>query len=166
MNIAKTTEKMIAFYEGALHDINHFVKVHAYARCIGLLEQLDAETQTTLEVAAIVHDIACPLCRLKYGKAAGHLQELEGPALAQELLSGLWEQERIDRVCFLVAHHHTYSDVDGLDWQILLEADFLVNADEGKASAEAIARMRETVFKTAAGIRLLDSMYQKVNSQQ
>ena len=166
MNIAKTTEKMIAFYEGALHDINHFVKVHAYARCIGLLEQLDAETQTTLEVAAIVHDIACPLCRLKYGKAAGHLQELEGPALAQELLSGLWEQERIDRVCFLVAHHHTYSDVDGTDWQILLEADFLVNADEGKASAEAIARMRETVFKTAAGIRLLDCMYQKVNSQQ
>ena len=166
MNIAKTTEKMIAFYEGALHDINHFVKVHAYARTIGLLEQLDAETQTTLEVAAIVHDIACPLCRLKYGKAAGHLQELEGPALAQELLSGLWEQERIDRVCFLVAHHHTYSDVDGTDRQILLEADFLVNADEGKASAEAIARMRETVFKPAAGIRLLDSMYQKVNSQQ
>ena len=166
MNIAKTTEKMIAFYEGALHDINHFVKVHAYARTIGLLEQLDAETQTTLEVAAIVHDIACPLCRLKYGKAAGHLQELEGPALAQELLSGLWEQERIDRVCFLVAHHHTYNDVEGPDWQILLEADFLVNADEGKASAEAIARMREPVFKTAAGIRLLDSMYQKENSQQ
>ena len=45
MNIAKTTEKMIAFYEGALHDINHFVKVHAYARTIGLLEQLDAETR-------------------------------------------------------------------------------------------------------------------------
>ena len=83
-------------------------------------------------------------------------------ALAQELLSGLWEQELIDRVCFLVAHHHTYSDVDGPDWQILLEADFLVNADEGKASAEAIARMRETVFKTAAGIRLLDCMYQKM----
>lgn len=166
MNIAKTTEKMIAFYEGALHDINHFVKVHAYARTIGLLEQLDEETKTTLEVAAIVHDIACPLCRLKYGKAAGHLQELEGPALAQELLSGLWEQERIDRVCFLVAHHHTYTDVDGLDWQILLEADFLVNADEGKASAEAIARMRETVFRTSTGIRLLDSMYQKISSQQ
>ncbi len=162
MNIAKTTEKMINFYEGSLHDINHFVKVHAYARTIGLLEQLDAETQTTLEIAAIVHDIACPLCRVKYGKAAGHLQELEGPALAQELLRGLWEQERIDRVCFLVAHHHTYTDVNGPDWQILLEADFLVNADEGKASAESIARMRETVFKTSAGIRLLDSMYQKM----
>lgn len=25
-----------------------------------------------------------------------------------------------------IAHHHTYKDVEGIGWQILLEADFLV----------------------------------------
>ena len=30
-----------------------------------------------LEIAAIVHDIACPLCREKYGRADGYLQEQE-----------------------------------------------------------------------------------------
>lgn len=25
-----------------------------------------------------------------------------------------------------IAHHHTCKDVEGIDWQILLEADFLV----------------------------------------
>ncbi len=160
--IAKTMEAMIDFYEGSLHDINHFVKVHAYARCIGQLEGLDSETLTTLEVAAIVHDIACPLCREKYGRAAGKLQELEGPALAEALLRPLgWEEERIQRVCFLVGHHHTYDGVEGLDWRILLEADFLVNGDEGKASREAIERMKERAFRTAAGTRLLDSMFSK-----
>ena len=33
----------------------------------------------------------------------------------------------IRRVEYLVGHHHTYKDIDGLDYQILVEADFLVN---------------------------------------
>jgi hypothetical protein len=63
-------EKMIGFYEGSLHDINHFLKVYAYAETIGRLEGLDAADLETLELAAVVHDIACPLCRAKYGNAA------------------------------------------------------------------------------------------------
>ena len=62
-NIAKLTEKMIKFYDGDLHDINHFLKVYAYAKTIGQCEGLDEMSQMSLEAAAIVHDIACPLCR-------------------------------------------------------------------------------------------------------
>lgn len=28
-------------------------------------------------------------------------------------------------------HHHTYSKVEGIDWRILLESDYLVNSYEG-----------------------------------
>ncbi len=158
--LAKTMERMIEYSKANLHDINHFVKVHAYARTIGLLESLDERTQTILEVAAIVHDIACPMLREQYGKCPGHLQEQEGPALAKELLAPLgWDEELVERVAFLVGHHHTVEGVDSADWQILLEADFLVNADEGKASAETIERVRTKVYKTAAGLRLLNKMY-------
>ena len=64
-----------------------------------------------------------------------------------------------ERINFLVSHHHTYTGVDGLDYRILLEADFLVNADEGQMSQEAIETARERVFETAAGKKLLTEIY-------
>ena len=60
MTIAQIMEKMIAFSEGNIHDITHLSCVWTYAKTIGELEGLDAETQFILEVAAITHDIACP----------------------------------------------------------------------------------------------------------
>ena len=63
MTIAQIMEKMIAFSEGNIHDITHLSCVWTYAKTIGELERLDADTQFILEVAAITHDIACPLCK-------------------------------------------------------------------------------------------------------
>ena len=160
MITASLTQKMIRFYQGSLHDINHFLKVTAFARTIGLQEQLDERTQLTLELTAIVHDIACPLCREKYGRASGDLQEQESEALLRPFLAefNLDEQMR-ERVIHLVTHHHTYTGVDGMDWQILLEADFLVNACEGNMTREAIESFRDNVFRTPTGITLLNTMY-------
>ena len=78
MNISQIMEKMIAFSNGNLHDMNHFMCVWTYAKTIGELEGLDRKTQETLEIAAITHDIACPLCREKYGNTNGKRQEEEG----------------------------------------------------------------------------------------
>ena len=160
MLIAQLTEKMIQRSKGNLHDINHFLKVHAYARTIGIREGLPAETQTILEAAALVHDIACPLCREKYGNTNGKHQEREGVVLAEEFLrdSGLSQTAR-DRVVYLVGHHHTPQGVDGPDYQILLEADYLVNADEGHCSPENIRSTRDKIFRTKTGIALLDAIY-------
>ena len=78
-NVAAATRKMIEFYHGNRHDIAHFLKVWALAKTIGELEGLDGHTQEVLELAAVVHDIACPLCREKYGDTNGKHQELESP---------------------------------------------------------------------------------------
>ena len=77
MNIAEITKKMIDYSDGNLHDICHFLKVYAYAKTIGECEKLDSRTQFTLETAALMHDIACPLCRAKYGNTNGKYQEKE-----------------------------------------------------------------------------------------
>lgn len=132
----------------------------AFAKTIGEQEGLDDQTQLTLELAAVVHDIACPLCRQKYGNANGKYQELESPPLVEDFFAGMpVERDMAERISWLVAHHHTYTHVDGLDYQILLEADFLVNADEGGLARAAIENMQQSVFRTGAGIRLLDSIY-------
>ncbi len=160
MNIASTIENMIAASTGNMHDINHFMKVWAFARTIGLQENLDEATQLRLELAAIVHDIACPLCREKYGNTLGSYQEREGGPMARDFLCRCgWNEDIAERVSCLVARHHTYANIDGLDCQILLEADFLVNADEEPVSPAGIATMRKKVFRTSAGLRLLDAMY-------
>lgn len=76
------------------------------------------------------------------------------------LLELSFEEDIIDRVCYLVAHHHTYTNIDGIDYQILLEADYIVNAGESNYSHESIILAKEKIFKTKAGIELLQSIYQ------
>ena len=152
--------KMIDFYCGSLHDINHFIKVHAFAALIGKMEGLDARTQDILEIASIVHDIACPACREKYGNADGSHQEAESePLLLDFLREFALPADVMQRVIYLVTHHHTYTNVDGPDYQILLEADFLVNAGESEKYAKAVGQFRSQVFRTRAGIHFLDEMY-------
>lgn len=161
MSVAEITKQMIDYSKGNRRDINHFLKVYAYAKTIGECEGLDPETQLTLEVAAIVHDIACPLCREKYGNTNGKYQEAEGMVLAAEFLkdAGL-PQACLDRVVYLVGHHHTLTDVEGLDYQILLEADYLVNADEHGYSRENVENTLAEIFRTATGSALLRAVYQ------
>lgn len=160
MTISELMEKMIAFSDCNHHDINHFMKVWGYARTIGEREELDADTQFILEAAAILHDIACPLCRRKYGHADGKHQELEGYPMAKEFLQGTdIDEEKIERIAYLVGHHHTIDAINGMDYQILIEADYLVNADESNYSQANIKHMHDTVFKTATGKRLLELVF-------
>lgn len=140
--------------------IQHFLKVHAFAKMIGWREGLDEDTQKTLEAAAIVHDIGILASLRVYGDDAGRHQEELGPAEAEEMLRGLgYEEETIRRVSALVGRHHTYTGVDGVDCRILIEADFLVNLYENGCGKEAVSRARESVFRTQAGLDLLDTMF-------
>ena len=68
-------------------------------------------------------------------------------------------EDQINRIAYLVGHHHTLHDIDGLDYQILLEADYLVNADESHYSKENIENILEKVFRTETGKQLLRTMY-------
>lgn len=160
MTTAEIVRNMIAYSNGNRHDVNHFMKVYAFAKTIGQCEGLDRDTQTILEVTAVVHDIACPLCREKYGNTNEKYQELEGPALVRDFLadSGL-PQAAVDRIAWLVGHHHTLQGIDGPDHQILIEADYLVNADESQYSRENVENTLDRVFRTETGRALLQSMY-------
>ena len=161
MIVSTAIQKMIAFYKGNHHDINHFLKVWSMAKTIGELEGLDGHTQEVLELTAVVHDIACPLCRRKYGNTIGKHQEEEGAPLVRAFLSdtGLPEKQR-ERVAYLVSHHHTYTGVDGLDYQILLEADYIVNASENHYRRENLEAFLSHVMKTDSGRQILHSVFQ------
>lgn len=152
MTIAEIMKKMITFSDGNIHDIDHFLHVWSYAKMIGELENLDRETQYILEVAAITHDIACSLCREKYGNTNGKYQEEEGIPLVTDFLEDTgMTKGQINRVAYLVGHHHTYTDIDGIDYQILIEADYIVNACESGYSKQNISNFIDKNMKTASG---------------
>ena len=152
--------KMVSYYAGDPLHIQHFVKVHSFARLIGEKEGLDEKTQLILEAAALVHDIGIRPAQEKCGSSNGKLQEKEGPVCAEAMLKELgFDREVTERVSYLVGHHHTYSNIDGMDYQILVEADFLVNYFEDHMEKESIRVSVEKIFKTKTGTELAKEMF-------
>ena len=151
---------MIDCYAGDPKQIQHFVKVHSFAALIGRLEGLDEATQFTLEAAAYVHDIGIKPAMERYGSSAGPYQEELGQAPARALLSDCGVDEAtIERVVYLVGRHHTYTDINGSDYQILVEADFLVNLYEGQKSPAVIRHTYDTILKTPSARRICAAMF-------
>ena len=158
--VSQVMEKMIAFSDGNIHDIDHLIRVWTYAKTIGDLEGLDADTQYVLEVAAITHDIACPLCRRKYGNTNGKHQEEEGARMVRAFLSDCgMSTGQVDRVAYLVGHHHTFRGIDGIDYQILIEADYIANASENGYSRENVMNFMNKIMKTESGKNLVKAVF-------
>ena len=105
-------QKMIRFNQNDPQRIHHLIKVHSFAQMIGRMEQLDGHSQFLTECAALVHDIGIRPAEEKYGMSSGRLQEQEGPFYARKMLGELgFEEADINRICYLVGHHHTYADI-------------------------------------------------------
>lgn len=156
----KLIEKMIEYYAGDPKRVQHFLKVYEFAKLIGESESLDEETMHILRTAAIVHDIGIKVSEEKYGSSNGKYQEKEGPAVAEPMLLALgYDEAVIDRVLFLIAHHHTYNEIEGLDYQILVEADFLVNLFEDGSSRETAEKVQKNIFRTKTGIKYLQHFF-------
>lgn len=152
--------KMIEYYTGDPKRIQHFTKVYAYAKMIGELEELDENELRILKISALVHDIGIKLSELKYGNCNGKNQEKEGTAEAEKLLKEMgFDTNTIERVCYLVGHHHTYSNIEGKDYQILVEADFIVNMFEDNEKRETCKKVLDKIFKTENGIKIFKTMF-------
>ncbi len=160
MEIAALTRKAIAYDHGDPRRVHHLLKVHAFARLLGQEAGLTGPELGLLEAAALLHDIGIHAAEEKYGSADGKLQEQEGPPVARTLLAPLGcPREDMDRICALIARHHTYTAVVDPLLQLLIEADFLVNAYEDSLSPDAIRAFRDKVFRTPGGTALLNTLY-------
>lgn len=140
--------------------IQHFAKVHSFARLIGAGEGLDEETMFLLETEALLHDIGIIPARKAFGSGSGKFQEKVSDPLVREMLSSLgFDPAVVERAAFVVSHHHTYTDIDGPDYQILVEADFLVNLFEENEPRAAVETAGRKIFKTETGKKLLEAMF-------
>lgn len=154
------TWKMLDYYSGDAARIQHFTKVYTYVDWISRGENVEEETRCLLAVLGLTHDVGIKASIEKYGHYNAKLQEQEGPAVAEAMLSDLdFDPALIERVCQIIGRHHTYTGIDGVDCQILIEADFLVNFCEGHQPLTAIPNVYENIFRTETGKAILRKMY-------
>ena len=158
--IQRLTKKMIEYYAGDPKRIQHFIKVHAFSRYIGLRERLPEHDLFVLECAALVHDIGIKPAEAQFGECGGKLQERLGPPEAEKMLRELgFTDDDIARICCMVGRHHSYDNIDGIDLQILIEADFVVNLFEDAASKSAVDTAYGKIFRTDSGKELLRTVF-------
>lgn len=153
-------ESMITYFGRDTKRINHALKVCSFARIIAARECTGPELEEIITYTAILHDIGIHEAERKYNSTSGNYQQIEGPPIARQILSDLGVAPAIiDRVCFITGNHHTYTKIDGIDFQVLAEADFLVNIFEDGMGREATESVHDRIFRTETGRSLLRIMY-------
>lgn len=158
--IQKVILSMIEYFGSDVLRINHALKVHGFASTISRTEVEDPKKIAIVEIAAVLHDIGIPQAEIKYNSSSGKYQEIEGPPIAREILTKMnLDNDMIERVCFLIGNHHSYTKIDGIDFQILIEADFLVNIVEDDMNNTMQQSIKQKYFKTKTGTSILNQMH-------
>lgn len=158
--IAEVAQAMMEKNRGDIRRIEHSLKVYVWALQLGIAESIDGDNLEILEISALLHDIGIHVAEKKYGHSTSHYQELEGPPVAREILTTLgYAPEIVERVCYIISKHHTYTAIDDIDFQILVEADFLVNSIEDQLSDNLIINFAKNIFKTESGFNYLNLLF-------
>ena len=143
------------------HMIDHTQKVLEYAEQI-LSDQsgMSKEEKRRTKIAVLLHDIGILEAEKKYGSRSGKFQHIEGPPLVRELSKQAEEEpEFIERVAYIVGNHHNFSKADGIDFQILIEADMLVNLQNEKIKKNKLEEFIDKFFKMNKGRELAQKIY-------
>lgn len=158
--VAEVHLAMVRHLGSDLEIITHMFSVHGFVMALAASEGVQEEQLLSLEIAALTHCIGVKDCRSKYHILTRKALEMEGSHLARELLQKLGFSEAVgERICFLIAHHMTYTDIQSLDHQIFVEAFFLATAREKDWTKEKVQAFCERVFTTKLGCELLKKLY-------
>ncbi|MDR0599373.1 MAG: HD domain-containing protein [Treponema sp.] len=160
MRIGEVIREMIYFFGDGKKYAAHALKVFAYAQALADLEKLGGRETEVLLYAALLHDTGIKIAREKYGSCDDRQQEEEGPPAAAQILSRLgMGEDIIGRARFLIARHHSPDASEDLDFRVLLEADYLVNLEEGNLPLSMKDEILERHFRTESGKTLLRTLF-------
>jgi hypothetical protein len=144
----------VEYMQGDRQRIEHAQKVHDWAVRIleGERKLGRAIDEETVRITAMLHDIGIHEAERKHGSADGPYQEEEGPPIARRLL-GKFEvpDELVDHVCRIIASHHSPGEVDTPEFEVVCDADWMVNIPDMKIDREKTRSIIERWFLTKTG---------------
>ena len=152
---------MREYFGKDLKRIRHAEKVLAFAKEI---QRFEGGDKFIIFPTAIFHDIGIHECERKYNSTAGNLQEIESPPIAREILSNFsayLNNLQIEEICEIIAHHHSPGFSDSLNFQIMWDADWLVNFNDELNLTDNLQRekMIAKIFTTFTGKEIARSLY-------
>lgn len=160
--VEKAISEMKKVFNDASYGVEHTMKVLSYADEIMTGESLNEAQKELIRITTILHDIGALEAQKKYGSMEGPYQEKEGEILAKEILTHLgYDSQKTDRISFIVGNHHTPSKIDGIDFQIVWEADLLHNLEymDVKNDKEKLIDLINANFKTATGRSIANKVF-------
>lgn len=156
-------EEMRKVFNDDLHMIDHTQKVFDYTQQIAEDQPgLTSEEKRLIAIIAIMHDIGILEAEKKYRSRSGKYQHIEGPPVVRKIMSKAEESlSAIERVAYIVGNHHHFSKADKIDFQILIEADMLVNLQNETIQPQKLSAFIDRFFKTLKGRELARKLYLK-----
>ncbi len=141
------------FAEDTEH-IQHALDVAEHAEIIGK-EQKDGDMMVIM-AAALLHEIGLKNALKKYNSSTAKYLHLEGPPLAEKILTDLKApQELIDEVCDIISHYQWPGDEETVNFKVLHDAALIIRTAQvyqkephGKTDLDQLAA---TSFLTDAG---------------
>ena len=145
--------EMKRYFKSDFKRIGHASRVARYAEKIGKLE---GGNLAVILSAAYLHDIGILEAEKKHGSSAAKYQEMEGPAIAKEILIKLGAQEGlIEEVCDIVGHHHHPRTDETTNFKVVYDADLIENLDEKQkedpTDKDKLSEKIDRLFLTPAG---------------
>ena len=157
-NEPKVLKDVLLYENGHIRRTKHILMVHSLAKSIGSEEGLSLEQLQIVQSAAILHDIAIKKCKRKYNDASIEKQQLECIPVAKKFLKACnYVPSYTEKILNLIYHHHDYGACKGIEHQILIEADLIVNCLEHRNYREKAADVA-VHFHTKTGKELLHKL--------
>ncbi len=155
----KFSQAMKRYFDKDVKRIKHTQKVARFAEA---MVKIEGGNPLVVLGSAFLHDIGIHEAEKKHGNSSGEFQGLEGPPIAKDMLKRIGLQtEMIDEICDIIGHHHHPREEETLNFQILYEADWLVNIEEDGflKNREELEKLIGNVFKTVTGKKFAEDLY-------
>ena len=143
-----------------LKRINHALKVYGMTEYIACGENLSDYEALIVKAASLLHDIGIHEAEKRFNSSAGIYQEQLGPEVAVPILEKAgFNNEETEKITYIIAHHHTYNIKDNKLLRIIIEADLIVNIDEGEFGSNVdLEHIKNENFVTETGKSLFDKL--------
>lgn len=126
----RVTKLLVDYFENDFRRITHALEVLKYSEI--LMENAENCDNEILVASALLHDIGIKQSEEILGYNNGKTQEEYGPPIAEKLLNSIsFPNDKIIKVCEIIANHHSPSRHEYVELKILKEADRIVNKLEG-----------------------------------
>lgn len=161
--VQQAMKRMIDYYAACdSTQIAHTLCVHEYTRMLAMREGYDERKRGLLEIAALLHDIGCPSAKWKYGDSQPIHQQQEGMCIAADWFASdpSWlDTQEAQWVVDVVGAHHNAVQAEVLGFEVLYEADLIVNLFEGYYPVDYADVYYRKMVRTKSGKQLFRQLF-------